>query len=43
MGLMTRKATAQPDLAIAVLAVREYGCAPRRNLGLLATLFAPSI
>ncbi|KWT81616.1 hypothetical protein APY03_5016 [Variovorax sp. WDL1] len=40
---MARKATARPDLATAVLAVPKYGSAPPRNLGPLATLFAPSI
>jgi len=40
---MSRKAAARPDLAPALLAAREYGCAARRDLEALATLFAPSI
>jgi hypothetical protein len=32
------KATARPDPAIPVLAVPRYSSAPRRSLGLLATL-----
>ena len=35
------KATARPDLAPAMLAVRPYGCASRSDLAPLATLFAP--
>jgi hypothetical protein len=31
------RAAAQPDLAPALLAVREYGCAAQCELGLLAT------
>jgi len=39
---MAHPPAAQPDLAPALLAVRVYGCAARRDLGLLATAAEPS-